>query len=113
MKIDDKFIDKLDFRKRGGLIPVVVQDVNTKDILMLAYANRNAIENTIETSKAWFWSHSRNKLWMKGEESGNIQHVKDILVDCDYDSLIYLVDSKNPACHTGNRTCFHNRLYAQ
>ena len=111
MKIHDEFIDKLDFAKRDGLIPVVVQDINTKDILMLAYANRTAIENTVKTGNAWFWSVSRNKLWMKGEESGNIQDVKDILVDCDLDSVVYLVDSKNPACHTGNRTCFHNRLY--
>jgi len=112
-KIDDELIKKLDFVKRGGLIPVVVQDVTTKDILMLAYANRVAIENTIKTGNAWFWSVSRNKLWMKGEGSGNIQEVKDILVDCDHDSIIYLVNSKNPACHTGNRSCFHNRLYRQ
>jgi len=110
MKIHDMLIDKLDFVKRNGLIPVVVQDIKTKDILMLAYANRNAIEKTVKTGNAWFWSISRKKLWMKGEESGNIQEVKDILVDCDQDSVIYLVDSKNPACHTGNRSCFHNRL---
>ncbi|CAN5560453.1 phosphoribosyl-AMP cyclohydrolase [soil metagenome] len=112
-KIDDKSINELDFVKRGGLIPVVVQDKTTKDILMLAYANRVAIENTVKTGNAWFWSVSRNKLWMKGEESGNIQEVKDILVDCDHDSVIYVVNSKNPACHTGNRSCFHNRLYPQ
>ena len=111
VKIHDEIIDKLDVVKRDGLIPVVVQDIKTKDILMLAYANRIAIENTVKTGNAWFWSVSRNKLWMKGEESGNTQEVEDILVDCDHDSLIYLVDSKNPACHTGNRTCFHNRLY--
>lgn len=111
VKIRDEFIDKLDFVKRGGFIPVVVQDIESKDILMLAYANRIAIENTVKTSNAWFWSVSRNRLWMKGEESGNVQEVKDILVDCDHDSVVYLVDSRNPACHTGNRTCFHNRLY--
>ena len=111
VKIHDEFIDKLDFIKRDALIRVVVQDIKTKDILMLAFANRIAIENTVKTGNAWFWSVSRNKLWMKGEESGNTQDVKDILVDCDHDSLIYLVDSKNPACHTGNRTCFHNRRY--
>lgn len=113
VKIHDKFINKLDFVKRDGFIPVVVQDIKTKDILMLAYANRIAIENTVKTGNAWFWSNSRKKLWMKGEESGNIQEVKDILVDCDHDSVIYLVDSKKPACHTGNRSCFHNRLYPQ
>ena len=83
VKIHDKFINKLDFVKRDGFIPVVVQDIKTKDILMLAYANRIAIENTVKTGNAWFWSNSRKKLWMKGEESGNIQEVKDILVDCD------------------------------
>ena len=113
IKAYDKFIDQLDFVKRNGLIPVVFQDIKTKDVLMLAYANRLAIQNTVKTGNAWFWSVSRNKLWMKGEESGNIQEVKDILVDCDQDSVIYLVDSKNPACHTGNRSCFHNRLYPQ
>jgi len=113
IKTYDKSIAHLEFVKRNGLMPVVVQDIKTKDVLMLAYANRLAIQNTVKTGNAWFWSVSRNKLWMKGEESGNIQEVKDILVDCDQDSVIYLVDSKNPACHTGNRSCFHNRLYPQ
>src|SRR6476646_8425048 len=76
MKIHDKFIDKLDFVKRNGFIPVVVQDIKTKDILMLAYANRIAIENTVRTGNAWFWSISRNNLWMKGEESGNFKGKK-------------------------------------
>jgi len=103
----NKSLNDVDFTKRNGLLPVVVQDKNTKDILTLAYANREALENTIRTRNAWFWSTSRNKLWMKGEESGNIQHVEDVLLDCDYDALLYLVDSKTPICHTGNRTCFH------
>jgi phosphoribosyl-AMP cyclohydrolase len=103
----NKSLNDVDFTKRNGLLPVVVQDKNTKDILTLAYANREALENTIKTRNAWFWSTSRNKLWMKGEESGNIQPVEDVLLDCDYDALLYLVDSKTPICHTGNRTCFH------
>jgi len=110
MKIHDKFIDKLDFVKRNGFIPVVVQDIKTKDILMLAYANRIAIENTVRTGNAWFWSISRNKLWMKGEQSGNVQPVRKILLDCDSDAILYMVDSDKPACHTGNRSCFHNML---
>ena len=101
---------ELDFVKRKGLVPVIVQDLKTKDVLMLAYANNEALKNTIETGKAWFWSTSNNRLWMKGEESGNIQLVREILVDCDSDALIYLVDSIYPACHTGKRTCFHNKL---
>ena len=110
MNINDKFIDKLDFVKRNGLIPVVVQDIKSKDILMLAYANRIAIENTVKTGNAWFWSVSRKKLWMKGEESGNTQKVKEILIDCDSDAVIYLVEPAGPACHTGERVCFHNKL---
>ncbi len=104
-------IDDIDFKKSSdGLIPVVVQDAVSKDILMLAYANKEALNLTISTKKAWFWSRSRNRLWMKGEESGNVQYVKDILVDCDSDAIVYLVESAGPACHTGNRSCFHNIL---
>jgi phosphoribosyl-AMP cyclohydrolase len=105
-----KSVRDIDFAKRNGLLPVIVQDRKTKDILMLAYANREAIKNTINRGNAHFWSTSNNKLWMKGEESGNIQPVKEILVDCDSDALLYLVDSQNPACHTGNRSCFHSLL---
>ncbi len=105
-----KSVDDIDFVKRNGLLPVVVQDEKTKDILMLAYVNEKALENTLKTGNAWFWSTSHNKLWMKGEESGNIQPVKNILVDCDSDALLYIVDSTRPACHTGNRSCFHNIL---
>lgn len=107
----DKVLKELDFKKQGGLIPVMVQDMNTKDILMFAYANEEALKNTIKTGRAWFWSRSRNKLWMKGEESGNFQQVKKIMVDCDSDALVYLVEPAGPACHTGNRTCFHNELH--
>ncbi len=103
-------IDEIDFSKSNGLIPVIVQDIVSKDVLMLAYANKEALDLTISTGKAWFWSRSRNRLWMKGEESGNVQYVKKILVDCDKDAVIYLVEPSGPACHTGNRTCFHNTL---
>jgi phosphoribosyl-AMP cyclohydrolase len=108
MKI--KSIHEIDFVKRNGLLPVIVQDRNTKDILMLAYANREALDYTIRTGNAYFWSTSRGKLWMKGEESGNIQLVREILIDCDSDALLYVVDSNAPICHTGNRSCFHNLL---
>jgi phosphoribosyl-AMP cyclohydrolase len=105
-----KTINEIDFEKRNGLIPVVVQDINTKDVLMVGYINKYALSKTIDTGNAWFWSTSHNKLWMKGEESGNIQPVKKILIDCDSDALVYLVDSTNSICHTGNKTCFHNEL---
>ncbi|MEM4472992.1 MAG: phosphoribosyl-AMP cyclohydrolase [Archaeoglobaceae archaeon] len=97
-----KFID--------GLIPVVVQDFNSKEVLMLAYANEEAIRKTIETGYAHYWSRSRKKLWMKGESSGNVQRIVEIRVDCDCDSLLYIVEQKGNACHTGNKSCFFRRL---
>lgn len=106
----DKAISELDFAKGDGLVPVIVQDVNTKEVLTLAYANKESLELTQKTGNSWFWSRSRNKLWMKGEESGNIQKVKKILVDCDSDAVVYLVDPTGPACHTGEAVCFHNSL---
>jgi phosphoribosyl-AMP cyclohydrolase len=105
-----KTINEIDFEKRNGLIPVVVQDISTKDVLMVGYINKYALSKTIDSGNAWFWSTSHNKLWMKGEESGNIQPVKKILVDCDSDALVYLVESTKSICHTGNKTCFHNEL---
>jgi len=106
----EKTIDDIDFSKGDGLVPVIVQDVNTKEVLTLAYTNKESLELTKKTSNSWFWSRSRKKLWMKGEESGNTQKVKEILVDCDSDAIIYLVEPLGPACHTGERICFHNKL---
>jgi len=103
-------ISNIDFSKSGVIIPVIVQDVNTKEILTLAYTNKESLERTLSTGNSWFWSRSRKKLWMKGEESGNTQKIKEILVDCDSDALIYMVEPQGPACHTGERTCFHNSL---
>jgi phosphoribosyl-AMP cyclohydrolase len=105
-----KSIDDIDFEKSGGLIPIIVQDATTKEVLTLAYSNKESLELTKKTGNSWFWSRSRNKLWMKGEESGNTQKVKEILVDCDYDAVIYLVEPSGPACHTGEQVCFHNNL---
>ena len=105
-----KTLDDIDFTKHDGLIPVVVQDASTKQILTLAYANKESLALTQKTSKSWFWSRSRKQLWMKGEESGNTQKVLEILVDCDSDSVIYLVKPSGPACHTGKEHCFHNNL---
>ena len=106
----EKSIDEVNFEKGNGLVPVIVQDANTKDVLTLAYTNKESLELTKKTKKSWFWSRSRNKLWMKGEESGNIQKIKEILVDCDFDAIIYLVEPSGPACHLGENVCFHNVL---
>ena len=88
-----KEIENIDFEKGNGIVPVIVQDSNSKDVLTLAYSNKESLELTKKTGNSWFWSRSRNKLWMKGEESGNTQKVKKILVDCDSDAIIYLVRS--------------------
>ncbi|MCW4007777.1 MAG: phosphoribosyl-AMP cyclohydrolase [Candidatus Bathyarchaeota archaeon] len=108
--MNEDLLKKLDFEKGGGLIPVVVQDATTKAVLMLAYANKEALEKTLSTGYAHYWSRSRNQLWMKGETSGHTQKIKAILVDCDYDALLYVVEQKGPACHTGNKTCFYSKL---
>lgn len=106
----EKEINEIDFSKGDGLVPIIVQDINTKEVLTLAYSNKESLELTKKTGNSWFWSRSRKKLWMKGEESGNTQKVKDILVDCDSDAIIYLVEPSGPACHTGKKNCFHNSL---
>lgn len=93
-----------------GLIPVIIQDIKTKEVLMLAYANKEAIELTLKTGFAHYWSRSRKKLWKKGESSGNVQRVFEIRYDCDCDALLYLVEQKGNACHTGNYSCFYRRL---
>ena len=103
-------ISNIDFSKSGGIVPVIVQDANTKEILTIAYTNKESLERTLSTGNSWFWSRSRKKLWMKGEESGNTQKIKEILVDCAADALIYVVEPQGPACHTGERTCFHNSV---
>ena len=102
---------KLDFEKCGGLIPVIAQDFETKDVLMLAYINEEAWNETLSTGKAVYFSRSRNKLWRKGEESGNWQVIREIRVDCDQDTVIYMVDQiGGAACHTGHRSCFYTKV---
>ncbi|WP_292369481.1 phosphoribosyl-AMP cyclohydrolase [Methanoregula sp. UBA64] len=93
-----------------GLIPVIVQDVTTREVLMMAYANEEAVHLTQSTGYAHYYSRSRKKLWKKGEESGHFQNVKQVLVDCDEDCLIYEVEQTGAACHTGYRTCFYRTL---
>ena len=107
---NDELLRKIDFNKGNGLVPVIVQEADTKELLMLAYANEEAVRKTLGTGYAHYWSRSRNKLWLKGETSGHTQKIKNILTDCDYDTLLYIVEQKGPSCHTGKATCFHNKL---
>ena len=93
-----------------GLIPVVVQDIMTLDVLMVAYANEEAVRLTRDTGFAHYFSRSRKKIWKKGEESGHVQKVRQVLVDCDEDCLLYLVEQTGAACHTGYPTCFYRTL---
>jgi len=94
----------------AGLIAAVAQDVATGTVLMVAYMNREALERTLATGQAWYWSRARGRLWRKGEESGHTQHVRAVRLDCDGDALVLLVDQVGPACHTGHATCFHRDL---
>jgi phosphoribosyl-AMP cyclohydrolase len=97
--------DNLKYDEKG-LIPAVIQDWKTGEVLMVAYMNAESLKRTVESGLTWFWSRSRQKFWQKGETSGNIQRVKDILYDCDQDTLLVKVDQTGPACHTGERCCF-------
>lgn len=94
----------------SGLIPAVVQNIETNEVLMVAYMNADTIEKTVNTGRATFWSRSRQEVWVKGDTSGNYMYVKEIRVDCDCDCLIVLVNPAGPACHTGNRTCFFRKI---
>jgi phosphoribosyl-AMP cyclohydrolase len=93
----------------NGLIPAVIQDAGNGDVLMVGYMNREAVSRTVETQRVTFWSRSRQKYWIKGETSGNIQRVQSIYVDCDQDCLLVKVDQTGPACHEGYRSCFFRR----
>lgn len=104
-------VDSLDFDKAGGLLPAIVQDNASGEVLMLAYVNREALAKTLETGKAHYWSRSRNKIWLKGESSSHFQLVREILVDCDADTIVYKVEQQGgAACHEGYRSCFFRRL---
>jgi phosphoribosyl-AMP cyclohydrolase / phosphoribosyl-ATP pyrophosphohydrolase len=96
-----------------GLIPAVVQNAKTREVLTLAYMNRESLARTLETKETWFWSRSRNQLWHKGETSGNTQHVVSLTLDCDRDAIVVLVDPAGPACHTGAVSCFDTQSSAQ
>ena len=104
------FLKKIDFSKQGGLIPAIAQDYFSKEILMLAFMNEEALRKSVESGYAHYFSRSRNKLWKKGETSGNVQEIKDIFFDCDNDSILLKVIQKGPACHTGHKTCFYSKV---
>jgi len=104
---------KLDFKKIGGLIPAIVQDYKTGEVLMLAFMNEKAWETTLSTGKATYYSRSRQELWIKGKTSGNLQIVKEIRIDCDDDSVLLRVEQiGGAACHTGHRSCFYKKVAA-
>lgn len=98
---------RLDFEKQNGLIPCIVQDVDTKKVLMLAYMNEESYKKTIETKLATYYSRSRQSLWVKGETSGHYQHVQAIRIDCDQDTILLEVKQVGAACHTGHYSCFY------
>ena len=93
-----------------GLLPAIVQDAGTKDVLMLAWVNEEAVRRTLDSKTTWFWSRSRQEYWNKGATSGNTQKVVDVRYDCDADAILMLVDPAGPACHTGEDTCFYRSL---
>ncbi len=102
-------IDELKFNDQG-LIPAIIQDEENNQVLMLAYMNRESIQMTLQTKKCTYFSRSRQKLWLKGETSGNYQHVKSVSYDCDEDTLLILVRQVGVACHTGERSCFYRQI---
>lgn len=98
-------------KSKDGLLPAIAQDYQSGEVLMLAYINNESWEKTLETGKAHYWSRSRNKLWLKGESSGNVQLIREILVDCDDDTVVLKVEQLGgAACHTGHRSCFFRRV---
>ncbi len=105
-------IEKIKF-DNNGLIPAIIQDYKDNTVLMVAFMNKEAVQKTLETGLTHFWSRSRQKLWQKGETSGNIQRVKDIFIDCDTDTLLIKVEQKGPACHTNKRSCFYRRFNSE
>lgn len=101
---------KIDFKKMDGLLPAIIQDYKTDEILMLGFMNEEAWKKTLKSKKVTFWSRTRKELWTKGETSGNFLNVKKIYIDCDNDTILIKVEPKGPTCHTGNKTCFFNEV---
>ncbi len=103
-------MNKIDWQKMQGLIPVIVQDVNTNEVLMLAYMDEEALSLTQQTKQAHYFSRSKQRIWKKGESSGHLQHVKNIMIDCDNDTILLKVEQIGVACHTGRKSCFFTNL---
>ena len=103
IRVKPKFDEK-------GLIPAIIQDIDTGEVLMLGYMNQESLEKTIATGQAWFWSRSRQELWHKGATSGNYINVRSISIDCDADTILVQAAVAGPVCHTGNRSCFYRKL---
>lgn len=101
---------KPDFKKQDGLVPAIITDATSKEVLMLAYMNEESYQKTLETNQTWFYSRSRDELWHKGETSGHIQEVVSIKIDCDEDTLWIEVNQTGAACHTGEKTCFYRTI---
>ncbi|MDU6873019.1 MAG: phosphoribosyl-AMP cyclohydrolase [Clostridium sp.] len=105
-----KKVQEVDFKKGNGLVSTIVQDINSNEVLMLAYMSEESLIKTLEGDTTWFYSRSRNELWNKGATSGHLQYVKEIKIDCDNDTLLVLVEQVGAACHTGERSCFYRNL---
>lgn len=103
-------LDQLDWSKNDGLIPAIVQDADTGEVLMMAYMNRDSLADSIRTRRTHFWSRSRKKYWMKGESSGHVQEIQDIFIDCDTDTILIKARQHGAACHEGYKTCFFRKL---
>jgi phosphoribosyl-AMP cyclohydrolase/phosphoribosyl-ATP pyrophosphohydrolase/phosphoribosyl-AMP cyclohydrolase len=108
-KMKDELLSEIKY-DANGLVPAIVQDVTTKDVLMMAWMNTESLRLTLETGETVFWSRSRQEIWHKGATSGNVQKVVEVRVDCDADTLLVLVEPAGPACHTGERTCFYRNM---
>ena len=108
IKLSDA-LDKLTYTAEG-LIPAIAQQYDTQEVLMMAWMNRSSIEETLQTGRVCYWSRSRNNYWRKGEKSGQMQVLKELRFDCDADTILLLVDQTGPACHTGRRSCFYNKV---
>lgn len=105
----DTFLNNIKCNEKG-LVPAIIQDCHDGQVLMMAYMNRESLLETIKSGRTVFWSRSRKCIWRKGETSGNIQKVKDLLYDCDMDALLFKVEQTGPACHTGNKSCFYRHF---
>ncbi|OGG40140.1 hypothetical protein A3A21_01200 [Candidatus Jorgensenbacteria bacterium RIFCSPLOWO2_01_FULL_45_25b] len=106
----ENFLELVDFEKHGGLIPAIIQDDITKEVLMVGFMNKEALEKTLKEGRVTYFSRTKERLWTKGETSGNFQVVQNIFLDCDNDSLLILIEQKGSVCHTGKNTCFFKHV---